>query len=54
MAPKRPSHFAETDALETRWSSSTLFLLRHGFSEDPEDHFTMTRLTFTALTIENC
>ena len=50
MALECPSRFAETEAIETWWSSSTLFLLCHGFGECPDDYVTMTRLTLTAMT----
>ena len=43
-------HFAETEALEPRWGSSTLFLFRFGFSEGRDDLISMTRLTFTPAT----
>ena len=52
MAFQRPSHFAETEALESWWLLRAVSL-GHGFSEGPHDHITMTRLTFAAKVIQD-
>ena len=49
MALQRPSHSAEAEALEPWRGSSALFLFRLG----PDDHITMTRLTFAAVAIQD-